>query len=114
MFSEHAHGHPFDEDTGKVKWYDRDDHMMAVSKHSSLCNVAMVVDIDGDEPGDVRRQVFLNGELAWEWACDAKRPEVPPEILAQTDDEARGLREAKATALAKLTDVEKRALGVEP
>ena len=113
MFDQHIGYNPLDEDADPTKWYDCDAHCKSVSAVEWLRHVAIVLDGDGEEPGDVWRNVFLNGELAWSWKADATRPDVPENIVAATADDVRGLEEARKTALSKLTLVEKRALGIE-
>ena len=101
--------YPFDCDSVNFSKRDYSDVIKKVS--ASLPGVVIVIDGEGEWTGDVWREVWLNGEIVFDWQLDATRPLVPKEFLDQahySDEEY-----LKKQALAKLSEKEKKLLGLE-
>jgi hypothetical protein len=46
----------------QVKWYEHDEHMKKFSKKKAYKDVTFVLDVEGEESGDIWRAYYKNGK----------------------------------------------------
>lgn len=67
------------------RWYEHEAHCDEASR---VTGAFIVLDGEGEEPGDIWRKAFSNGAKVWEWKLDATPPKVPEEIAARATRDA--------------------------
>lgn len=90
-----------------VKWYDFEDDMKVFSKDNP--QLIVIISGQGEDRGDIWKLAMCKGKTVWRYKLPkVELPDVPEEVKDMVSPYARTIE----SALSKLTESEKKALGL--